>query len=542
MQKNKSYKKNLSIFLPNDNFVHVKRKLKIYRKKKKIFKMNLPIILLYSFLLLASCTKLEFMAEDGVLVLNSSNYKKARQIPNLAIFYYNSNRDCKKLLPVLYQLVDQLRSFKPIIYVGKVDGDNETDIIDKEKISKFPYLKVFTSDGRELNYDGMNSIDSLVGFIKRKVKLPIGTSYHLANFKDIENFIAKNKIVVMYFGKSDTNEFKLFVRLSEKKKGHYLFGHSFNAEIRNLNEYDLEWDDTPQMIIFNDYKGKNMTYFGEWSEQKVSQFIRDHTTTNFIKINPDKWNYLMNDRNDSFLFLLINDAKSHDVELEEFQRLAKNLTNKIASASVALKDKENVKIYRTILEVVDVRQENIPALVLVDRLNEKIKIKYSDFKEEIDFVKGLKLFEEWAEENDLFQEKKKEENEIYKWGTVKSLNESNFDEIVYDKNKDVVVIFWSKDLKSLKEIKSKFIDYSEKFKENQNLVFAELNLDKNTVEGLELEGNSEKVVFYPSKSKKKNVELLSNVKNEKKFITFLKKQTSFDWKEPIAIEKIKDEL
>lgn len=505
--------------------------------------------MLLSFLLsilicspLISSAKIEFIAEDGVLVLNSTNYYKARQIPNLAIFYYNSNRDCKKLLPVLYQLVDHLTSFKPTIYVGKIDGDNYTDIMDKEKITKFPYLKVFTSDGRELNYDGMNSIDSLVSFIKRKVKLPIGSSYNLAKFQDIENFIAKNKIVVMYFGRSDTNEFKLFVRLSENKKGQFMFGHSFNNEIRNLNEYDLEWDDKPQVIIFNDYKGKNMTFFWEWSEKRLSQFIREHTSTNFIRVNPDKWNYIQNDRNDSFLFLIINDAKNDDYELEEFQRLARNLTNKIAAAYIGLKEKENSKISRGILDFLGIKEDNIPLIILVDRLHEKAKFKYLPFNEDLGFANGLKLFEEWAEENDLFQEKKKEENEISNWGNIANLNESTFNNIVYNIEKDVLVIFWNKELKNLKEIKKIFIDYNNRFKENQNLLFAEMGLDKNSIEGIELEG-SEKVMIYPSKNKRKGLELISDLKNEKKFIAFLKKQTSFDLIDSLSIsEKLKDEL
>ena len=487
-------------------------------------------------------TKLEFIAEDGVLVLNSSNYLKARQIPNLAVFYYNSNRDCKKLLPVLYQLIDQLKSFKPTIYVGKVDGDNDTNIIDKERITKFPYMKVFTSDGRELGYDGMNSIDSLVSYIKRKVKLPIGTSYSLAKFQDIENFIAKNRIVVMYFGKSDTPEFKLFVRLSENKKGQFMFGHCFSPEVRNLNKYDLEWDETPQVIIFNDYKGRNMTFFGEFNEKRISQFIRDHTTTNFVKINPEKWNYMMNDRNDSFLFLLINDLKNHDYELEEFQRLAKNLTNKVASAYICLKDKENGKIYREILDFVGIKQENVPMMMLVDRLHENPKFKYVPHGEEIAFDSGWKLFEEWAEENDLFQEKKKEAIEIFNWGNIKNLNSSNFDDVVYEVNKDVIVIFWNKDVKNLKEIKTRFIEYGNRFQENQHIVFAEMNLDKAEIEGIEIEGNSEKILIFPHKAKTKHAELLSDLKNEKKFVAFIKKHTSFDWVEPMEGKKIKEEL
>jgi len=35
---------------------------------------------------------------------------------------------------------------------------------------------------------------------------------------------------------------------------------------------------------------------------------------------------------------------------------------------------------------------------------------------------------------------------------------------------------------------------------------------------------------------------LSDLKNEKKFIAFIKKYTSFDWVEPAEYEKPKDEL
>lgn len=487
---------------------------------KKYF---LLIIILSSFWEIL-CKKFEFIAEDGVLVLDSSNYGNARQIPNLAVFYYNSNRDSKKLLPVLYQLVDQLKSFRPIIYVGKVDGDNDTAIIDKEKVTRFPSLKVFTSDGRELAYDGMNSIDSLVSFIKRKVKLPIGTSYSLAKFQDIENFIAKNKIVVIYFGKSDTNEFKSFARLSESKKGDYMFGHCFNAEVRNLNHYDLDWDETPQVIIFNDFKGKNVTFFGEWSEKRLSQFIRDHTSKNFLKLSPEKWSYLINERNDSFLLLLINDMKEHDVELEEFQRLGKNLTNKIVAAYITLKSKENKEISREILEFVGVKPQQIPTIALVDRLHEKIKVNLMDLQgEDVDFVAGMRLFEKWAEENDLFQEKKKEELEFFYWENILNLNESNFNDIVFDDQKDVVVIFWNKETKGLKEIKSKFIEYKKLFINEENVVFCEMNLDKNKIEGIELEANEEKILFYSTKRKGKPVEYISNIRNEKKFAAFIQK-------------------
>jgi len=178
----------------------------------------------------------------------------------------------------------------------------------------------------------------------------------------------------------------------------------------------------------------------------------------------------------------------------------------------------------------------------VDRLHEKAKFKYLPLGEEIGFDGGWKMFEEWAEENDLFQEKKKEANEVFNWGSIKNLNESIFDDVVYELNKDVVVIFWNKDTKNLKEIKNKYMDYANRFKLNEHLVFAEMNLDKGEIQGINMDGNSEKVIIFPHKAKTKNSELLSDLKNEKKFIAFIKKYTSFDWVEPAEYEKPKDEL
>ena len=164
--------------------------------------MSLLLSLLPFLLLLhpALPQRLTFPTEDSIMVLTQATFSAARLIPTLAVFFYSNNRESQKLVPLLYQFPSFFKNFSPLVHIAKVNCEDERGVCDFEKIEKFPALKVYTPDGREILFDRPGSIENMASFIKRKVKLPAGNSFYLAKQSEVESFLGKNQVGVIFFG------------------------------------------------------------------------------------------------------------------------------------------------------------------------------------------------------------------------------------------------------------------------------------------------------------------------------------------------------
>lgn len=279
------------------------------------------------------------------------------------------------------------------------------------------------------------------------------------------------------------------------------------------------------------YKEKNMTYFGEWNEKKLFQFIKDHTTNRFIKLNKEKWNSLFHETNSSFLLMLIADPLTHDFELEQYQAAAKNTTNQIISTYCAM---DQIKPFANYLyNYLPAKESQIPMIFLIDKENGNETNKII-MNEEISFDSIVRFVDAWWRKYHK-EEEKIEINDGFN-ELVVALNNSNLKATISDENKDFVIINYNKTSENFKKIRSKWNEYANLFKENKKLVFTAFDQSKDIETDIK-----EKIVIVSNKHKKNKIIYEGDIENQYKFVAFIKKNFSFDW---VDIEKknLKDDL
>jgi len=107
--------------------------------------------------------------EDGVLVLNDSNFDEAiaKYDYLLVEFYAPWCGHCKKLAPEYAAAAKTLAAQDPPRYIAKVDATENNEVSERHGIKGFPTL-YFYSQGSKLDYTGGRTEDTIVQWINKK--------------------------------------------------------------------------------------------------------------------------------------------------------------------------------------------------------------------------------------------------------------------------------------------------------------------------------------------------------------------------------------
>jgi protein disulfide isomerase len=112
-------------------------------------------------------------------------------------------------------------------------------------------------------------------------------------------------------------------------------------------------------------------------------------------------------------------------------------------------------------------------------------------------------------------------------GSVRVLVGKNFEQVVYDETKDVLVEFyapWCGHCKSLAPIYEKV---AARFKANPNIVIAKMDSTTNEVEGISISGFPT-IKFFPSNNKKSPLDF-NGGRDENGFEAYLKEKATVAW-------------
>ena len=153
----------------------------------------------------------------------------------------------------------------------------------------------------------------------------------------------------------------------------------------------------------------------------------------------------------------------------------------------------------TLPEYIGVKQEDFPAIILVEFKKNLIN-KYK-FSEEFNEKNLLKFLENW-EKNKLNLYLKSEEEPKINDNAVYKLVGKTFNKVVLDSNKDVLVNFYIPSCWQCKVLKIFFNKIAENFKDDKNLILAEIDHSLNDVENINLK-NYPTLILWPAKNKKK---------------------------------------
>uniref|UniRef100_A0A8C7XAY2 Protein disulfide-isomerase n=1 Tax=Oryzias sinensis TaxID=183150 RepID=A0A8C7XAY2_9TELE len=381
---------------------------------------------------------------------------------------------CKRLAPEYEAAATRLKGIVPLI---KVDCTANSNICSKYGVSGYPTLKIFR-DGEESGpYDGARTADGIVSFLKKQAG---PASVELKTEADFEKFIGdQDASIVGFFADQSTSQAE-FLKAANALRDDYRFAHTNSEALLKSNGIDEEGVVLFRPPRLNNKFEENSVKFTEdkFTSNKIKKFIQE----NIFGICP----HLTADNKDQLkgkdLLVAYYDVdydknpKGSNYWRNRVMKVAKSFLDQGKKLNFAVANKNTFSH-----EVSEFGLSSSSGELPVVAIRTSKGDKYAMTEE---FSRDGKALERFLQ--DYFDGKLKrylksepipEDND----GPVKVLVAENFDSIVNDDSKDVLIEFYAPWCGHCKNLEPKYNELGEKLANDPNVVIAKMDATANDV-------------------------------------------------------------
>jgi len=238
---------------------------------------------------------------------------------------------------------------------------------------------------------------------------------------------------------------------------------------------------TPALVLFKQFDEGKSVFSGDWSADALESFIKGNSNPSFFVFDDSTIEPIFGEKNAAiFLFRDNNAEKTPELDKVLKEVSAGELKGKILFTLSDVKE----GIQKRLADFVGVADKDLPVVFLVNPQAELQKYKLEG-EITADSIKGL--FNEWKA-GTLKRHLKTEEVPEANNEHVRTLVGKNFNEVVLDETKDVLVEFyapWCGHCKSLAPI---YEELATKLKDHKDIVIAKIDSTANEVEGVSVTG------------------------------------------------------
>lgn len=234
--------------------------------------------------------------EEFVLTLDHSNFSDTVSKHDIIVveFYAPWCGHCQKLAPEYEKAASVLSKHDPPIPLAKIDAADEAnkELAMKYEIQGLPTIKILRNGGKVVqDYNGPREADGIVQYVKKQLG---PASVEIKSADDAANVIDDKKIFIAgVFPKFEGEEYENFIKLAEKLRSDYDFGHTLDAKLLpkgdssvsgpvirlfkpfdelfvDFKDFDLdaaqkfiEREDMPSIVVFDPEDESGLAYLGK---------------------------------------------------------------------------------------------------------------------------------------------------------------------------------------------------------------------------------------------------------------------------------------
>ncbi|OCT89683.1 protein disulfide-isomerase A3 [Xenopus laevis] len=477
--------------------------------------------LLGAFLLLAVTAGTQAAGSD-VLDLTDDNFESvvAQHSVLLVEFFAPWCGHCKKLAPEFETAATKL---KGTLSLAKVDCTANSNTCNKYGVSGYPTLKIFRDGEESGSYDGPRTADGIVSTMKKQAG---PASVDLRSLEEFEKFIAdKDASVVGFFRDLYSGPHSEFLKAANTLRENYRFAHTDENEL--VDKYDSNGEG---VVLFrpphlaNKFEDGSVTFPADEkiTSGKIKKFIQD----NLFGLCP----HLTEDNKDLIQGkdLLV---AYYDVDYEKNAKGTnywRNRVMKVAKSFVDAGKKLNFAVANRksfgheVTEFgLDASTGELPVVGIKTAKGEKYAMQ-EEFSRD---GKALERFLQDYFDGKLKRYMKSESIPESNDGPVKVVVAENFDELVNDESKDVLIEFYAPWCGHCKTLEPKYKELGEKLADDPNIVIAKMDATANDVPSQYEVRGFPTLYFAPvgSKQKPKRYEGGREVSD---FLSYLKKEAT----------------
>lgn len=248
-----------------------------------------------------------------------------------------------------------------------------------------------------------------------------------------EEFLKENNVAVLgFFGDRESAEAKVFLATANAVD-EYPFGITSNEEV--YKKYEASCG---KVILFKHFDEGKAVFDGTFEEAALKKFVTSQAMALVVDFNHDSAQKIFGGEIKSHLLMFLSKEAGHfEKYAEPAKEVAKKFREQILFVSINADEEDHARI----LEFFGMKKDEIPAMRIIQLQEDMAKFKPDVNDLEASNIEAFvqKFLDGKLKQHLLSQELPEDWDKT----PVKTLVASNFDDVAFDKTKDVLVEFYA---------------------------------------------------------------------------------------------------
>ncbi|KAM0949260.1 putative protein disulfide-isomerase [Dioscorea sansibarensis] len=453
--------------------------------------------------------------DKDVVVLTDGNFsdflESSRNV--MVEFYAPWCGHCQALAPEYAAAATELKDSDVVL--AKVDATEENELAQKYEIQGFPTVLFFV-DGVHRPYQGPRTKDAIVTWIKKKVGPAV---YNITTTEEAEKILTSENKVVLGFLDSLVGPDSAVLAATSRLEDDVNFYQTVNPDVAKLFHIDPEAK-RPSLVMLKKEAEKLAYFDGQFTKSAILDFIFANKLPLVTTFTRETAPTIFDNPIKKQLLLFVTSNGSEKV-LPTFQEAAKSFKGKLIFIYVEM---DNEDVGKPVSDYFGVTGDG--PKVLAYSGNEDAK-KYI-LEDELT-LESIKLFAEGFLEDKLKPFYKSDPLPETDDGDVKIVVGNNFDDIVLDESKDVLLEIyapWCGHCQALEPIYNKLAKH---LRGIDSLVIAKMDGTTNEHPRAKADGFPT-LLFFPAGNKSFDPITVDTDRTVVAFYKFIKKHASIPFK------------
>lgn len=369
------------------------------------------------------------------------------------------------------EAAETLKKEGSAIKLADVNCEKNNEICTRFQIPGFPTLKLFKNGTPYKDYEDGRTASDIVSFLKRKTG-PVATPLKSGEVADFVKKFPENSVIVGYFKDLQSDAAKAFESVAGSLDD-FVFAISQSTEDK---------------VVVHRYFNKELLSTTEFSEEKLSAFIKGNAFPLIDEVSGKSFKrYVDAGLPIAVLFLKYDEDKQKNIDV--LNKAAESLKGVISFGY------SNADEYGAQLEMMGGDSKKLPAIAAMN-IEKRTNYPYNGEWNAESIQKWAAGIADGSIKPFLKSQPIPEDNSE----PVKVVVGKNFDEIVNDSTKDVLVEFYAPWCGHCKKLAPIYEKLAESLSSVDSLVIAKVDATENDIEGIPIEGFPT-VLLFPSDNK-----------------------------------------
>ncbi|XP_046968446.1 protein disulfide-isomerase [Vanessa cardui] len=429
------------------------------------------IIFSLAIALLGTALGDEIPTEDNVLVLSKANFDNVIASNDFVLveFYAPWCGHCKSLAPEYAKAATKLLEEESPIKLAKVDATQEQDLAEFHKVKGYPTL-IFFKKGNPLEYSGGRQADDIVAWLKKKTGPP---AVEVSSTEQAKELIASNNVVIFgFFPDQATDKAVTFLNTAGLVDDQIF---AIVSDEKVIEELEAQAED---VILYKNFEDPSVKYAGEeFTEDALKSWAFVQSMPTIVEFSHETASKIFGGQIKYHLLLFLSKGSGHfEKYLTSLKPVAKNYRDRIMTVAIDTDEDDHQRI----LEFFGMKKDEVPSARLIAL--EQDMAKYKPATDELT-ANSVEEFVQSFFAGTLKQHLLSEELPA-DWAAkpVKVLVASNFDEVVFNPEKKVLVEFYAPWCGHCKQLVPIYDKLGEHFEKDADVVIAKIDATANELE------------------------------------------------------------